>query len=395
MKDRTTILLAIGRELHAWRKPFLISSAIVLTVVAIGMTILVATSGRDQTVTFQIGMVDNPPAAIHSDLLELLSPDTTVSTVRFSSLSEAEAALADRSIDALIVGEDEVVQGPSTPRGLANAVWQALSNQQVRRNAESFGLSPAETNRLIYPEFESRAVESPEEGSVADEVLSAISVILMFMAILAYGQWIGYAVVEEKANRVVEVLLGAIRPHDLMTAKVVAVGLLGLTQMAAVGTLALTIGLLGDQLELPAASATTVLWVIVWFLLGYAFYGSLYAAGGSLASNSQEAGSVMGPMSILVGIGYVLGLISMQGGIDTMLIRITSFIPFWAPLLMPGRIARGWAEGWEVALSLAIMVMAGIVMIRIAGRVYVGGVARATARVGWREAFRTGSDLSR
>jgi ABC-2 type transport system permease protein len=395
MKDRTTILLAIGRELHAWRKPFLISSAIVLTVVAIGMTILVATSGRDQTVTFQIGMVDNPPAAIHSDLLELLSPDTTVSTVRFSSLSEAEAALADRSIDALIVGEDEVVQGPSTPRGLANAVWQALSNQQVRRNAESFGLSPAETNRLIYPEFESRAVESPEEGSVADEVLSAISVILMFMAILAYGQWIGYAVVEEKANRVVEVLLGAIRPHHLMTAKVVAVGLLGLTQMAAVGTLALTIGLLGDQLELPAASATTVLWVIVWFLLGYAFYGSLYAAGGSLASNSQEAGSVMGPMSILVGIGYVLGLISMQGGIDTMLIRITSFIPFWAPLLMPGRIARGWAEGWEVALSLAIMVMAGIVMIRIAGRVYVGGVARATARVGWREAFRTGSDLSR
>jgi ABC-2 type transport system permease protein len=217
----------------------------------------------------------------------------------------------------------------------------------------------------------------------------------MFMAILAYGQWIGYAVVEEKANRVVEVLLGAIRPHHLMTAKVAAVGLLGLIQITAIGTLALSIGLVGDQLELPAASATTVLWVIVWFLLGYAFYGSLYAAGGSLASNSQEAGSVMGPMSILVGIGYVVGLISMQAGIDTLLIRVTSLIPFWAPLIMPGRIARGWAESWEVALALGIMILAGLIMIRIAGRIYVGGVARATSRVGWREAFRTGSDLGR
>ncbi len=395
MKDRTTIMLAIGRELHAWRKPFLISSAIVLTVVAVGMTILVVTGARDRTVTFQIGMVDNPPEAIHSDLLELLSPDTTVSTVRFLSLAEAEAALADRNIDALIVGEDQVVWGPSTPTGLANAVWLAVSNQQVRRNADSFGLTPAEIDRLIYPEFEARVIEPPEGGSVADEVLSAISVILMFMAILAYGQWIGYAVVEEKANRVVELLLGAIKPHHLMTAKVVAVGLLGLIQITTVGTVALAIGLVGDQLQLPAASASTVLWVIVWFLLGYAFYGSLYAAGGSLASNSQEAGSVMGPMSILVGIGYVVGLIGMQTGVDTLLIRVTSFIPFWAPLLMPGRIARGWAEDWEVALSLGVMILAGIVMIRLAGRIYVGGVARATSRVGWREAFRTGSDLSR
>ena len=395
MKDRTTIMLAIGRELHAWRKPFLISSAIVLTVVAVGMTILVVTGTRDRTVTFQIGMIDNPPEAIHSDLLELLSPDTTVSTVRFLSLAEAEAALADRNIDALIVGEDQVVWGPSTPTGLANAVWLAVSNQQVRRNADSFGLTPAEIDRLIYPEFEARVIEPPEGGSVADEVLSAISVILMFMAILAYGQWIGYAVVEEKANRVVELLLGAIKPHHLMTAKVVAVGLLGLIQITAVGTVALAIGLIGDQLQLPAASASTVLWVIVWFLLGYAFYGSLYAAGGSLASNSQEAGSVMGPMSILVGIGYVVGLIGMQTGVDTLLIRVTSFIPFWAPLLMPGRIARGWAEDWEVALSLGVMILAGIVMIRLAGRIYVGGVARATSRVGWREAFRTGSDLSR
>ncbi len=393
MKDRTTILLAIGRELHAWKKPFLISSAVVLTLVAAGMTALVLTGGGDGTVTFRLGFVDNPPAAIRRDVRELLSPDSRISIEHYASLTEAEGALVDRDVDALVVGDDEVVWGPGTADRLADAVWLAVSNEQVRTTAASIGLSPGEANRLIHPDVESRTVESPEIGSVADEVLATISVILMFMAILAYGQWIGYAVVEEKANRVVELLLGAIKPHHLMAAKVLSIGLLGLTQIAAVGALALSIGLATDRVDIPPASASVVLWIIVWFFLGYAFYGSLYAAGGSLASNNQEAGSVIGPMSILVGVGYVLGLITISGGVDTLLIRVTSLIPFWAPMLMPGRIARGWAEGWEVAVALSVMIVAGVAMIRLAGRIYVGGVARATSKLGWREAFRTGADL--
>ena len=393
MKERTTVLLAIGRELSAWKKPFLISSAIVLTVVAIGMTVLVMTSGDDQSTMYQLGLVDNPPAAIETDVLELLSPEARIETQRYQSVAEAENALANRQVDALVIGDDEVVWGPSTANRLADAVWLAVSNQQVRETAASLGLSADEANRLVHPEIESRAVESPEAGSVADEVLSAISVVLMFMAILAYGQWIGYAVVEEKANRVVELLLGAIKPHHLMLAKVLSIGLLGLTQITAIGTLALTIGLVSDRLEIPPASASVVLWIILWFLLGYAFYGSLYAAGGSLASNNQEAGSVIGPMSMLVGIGYVLGLITVSGGVDTLLLRAASLIPFWAPMLMPARIARGWAENWEIALALGVMIVAGVAMIRLAGRIYVGGVARATSKLGWREAFRTGADL--
>ena len=395
MKDRTTILLAIGRELTAWKKPFLISSAIVLTVVAIGMTALVLTGSDDGTVTYRIGLVDDPPVAILGDAQELLGPDAHVESTNYPSLLEAEQALIDREVDALVVHDDEVVWGSGTSNQLGDAVWLAVSNEQVRQTAAALGLSATEANRLIHPEIESRQVESPEAGSTADEVLATISVILMFMAILAYGQWIGYAVVEEKANRVVELLLGAIKPHHLMTAKVVSIGLLGITQIAAIGSLALTIGLVANRVELPPASAAMVVWLIVWFLLGYAFYGSLYAAGGSLASNSQEAGSVMGPMSLLVGVGYVLGLITMAGGVDTLLIRVTSLIPFWAPMLMPGRIARGWAENWEIAVALAVMVVAGLAMIRLAGRIYVGGVARATAKLGWREAFRTGADLGK
>lgn len=393
MTDFSTILLVIGRELRAWRKPFLISSAIVLSLVAIGMTALTLTSGRDDTVTYRLGLVEDPPAAVERDVRSLLLPDGRLEVERYESVSEAERAAGEREVDAVVVGTREVLWGPGVRETLADAVWMAVSAERTRQSAEAAGLTARQAEDLAYPAISSRVIPAPEAGTAADEVLAAIAVILMFMSILAYGQWIGYAVVEEKASRVVEVLLGAIRPHQLMTAKVVSIGMLGLVQIAAVGGLGLGIGLATDRIELPAASGAVVAWILVWFLLGYAFYGSLYAAGGSLASNTQEAGSVIGPMSILVGIGYVMGLITVQGGVDTTLIRVASQIPLWAPMLMPARIARGWAEGWEIALSVGLMLIAGYATIRLAGRIYLGGVARATSKLGWREAFRGGIDL--
>jgi ABC-2 type transport system ATP-binding protein len=74
-------------------------------------------------------------------------------------------------------------------------------------------------------------------------------------------------------------------------------------------------------------------------------------------------------------------------------LRVLSLLPPWSPLVMPGRIARGWAEPWEVALSLALMIVVAYGMVRLAGRIYLGGVTQATRSVGWREALRAGRDL--
>ncbi len=393
MTDRATVLLAIGRELRAWRKPFLISTGVVLTLVAIGMTALALTGGEGPRVTYRLGTVGRPPAVIEQDLRQMLGPDVELRIEPHGSIPAAERALTEGEVDAVLTAEREVLWGPGTDDRLANVLWLAVSAEESRRAARELGLAPGDIEQLVYPNVQWRRVGGSDEDGVADEVLATIAVIVMFMAILAYGQWIGYAVVEEKANRVVEVLLGAIRPHQLMTAKVVGIGLLGLTQVAAVGGLALGIGLATDRIEIPAATGPVVLWVVVWFLLGYAFYGSLYAAGGSLASNTQEAGSVIGPMSLLVGIGYVFGLATMAGGVDTLLIRVASQIPLWAPMLMPARIARGWAEAWEILLSMVLMALAAYGTIRLAGRIYLGGVARATSKLGWREAFRAGAEL--
>jgi ABC-2 type transport system permease protein len=118
----------------------------------------------------------------------------------------------------------------------------------------------------------------------------------------------------------------------------------------------------------------------------------VYAAAGSLAADSQEAGSVITPLNILPGLGYMVGVIAFSAGADVVS-RIMSLIPFWTPMLMPGRIASGTVETWELILATALMVGATWVTVRIGARVYLGGITQATRHVSWRQAFRGGKDL--
>jgi ABC-2 type transport system permease protein len=150
-----------------------------------------------------------------------------------------------------------------------------------------------------------------------------------------------------------------------------------------------------NLVNLPDFTLGLVPWMLVWFLLGFAFYGAIYAAGGSLVDDTHEASSTLGVLNIVPIAGYAFGVVAFAQGTDTTLLRVFSLIPMWTPMTMPGRIARGWATTWEVALSIVVMLLATYGVIWIAGRVYLGGVARATSKLGWRDAFRTGRDLGR
>ena len=112
-------------------------------------------------------------------------------------------------------------------------------------------------------------------------------------------------------------------------------------------------------------------------------------------SDTHEASSTLGALNILPIIGYVFGVITFSQGTDSALLRTFSLVPLWAPMTMPGRIARGWAAPWEVGLSVVLMVLSIYAVLRIAGWVYRGGVARASSRLSWREAFRAGRDLGK
>lgn len=395
------IIRAIGlvmrRELRAARKPFLISTLILLVVAAAGMAVMTVVenneASEDGYVTYGLGMVGAVPPQLPAEVRSRLPEGHYLVTDRFGTVDTAEEALRKGNVGVVVVGDDTVLWGPWVSVTMAESLVDSLQTLRARDQAADLGLTSAEVESLIDPHLEFRNVEAAADGTEAEQAAGAIAVIIMFGAIIAYGQWIGYSVADEKGSRVVELILGAVPPHHLLAGKLLAIGSMGIAQMTLLGSLVVGYSLAAELVNMPDLAAGLVLWMLAWFLLGFAFYGAIYAAGGSLAADTHEASTTLTVLNILPIIGYIFGVIAFSQGTDTALLRTFSLIPLWAPMTMPGRIARGWATPWEVGASGVLMLLSIYAVIRLAGWVYRGGVARASSKLGWREAFRTGRDL--
>ena len=392
-----TIGLVMRRELRAARKPFWISTVILLVVTAAGLAVMTVVENNDGSddgsVTYGLGMVGAVPAQLPSEVRSRLPEGHSLATARFRTVDAAEEALSEGNVGVVVVGDDTIVWGPWVSGIMAESLVDALQALKARGQAADLGLTSREVESLLDPQLEFRNVAAADDGTEAEQAAGAIAVIVMFGAIIAYGQWIGYSVAEEKGSRVVELILGAVPPHHLLAGKLLAVGSMGIAQMTLLGSLVVGYGVAADLVNMPDLASGLVIWMLVWFLLGFAFYGAIYAAGGSLAADTHEASSTLTVLNILPIVGYIFGVIAFSQGTNTAMLRAFSLIPLWAPMTMPGRIARGWATAWEVGASVALMLISIYAVIRIAGWVYRGGVARASSKLSWREAFSTGRDL--
>jgi ABC-2 type transport system permease protein len=384
------IRLAAWREVYSRRKAFIITTGIAVVIVVGGLVAASIAGTDDGPPRIAVGVVDTGAVdAMEEAVAERVDPEVVVSVGRFDR-TEGTELLREDSMDALVVDPQTVIWAPSTPSWIADTVASAMRSVNLERAASDLGLDDAALATLQAPIHGETIDWEPEDEGLM--LVSVITVIVMFIAILAYGQWIAYGVVEEKANRVAELILGAITPLQLLTSKMLALGGLGLAQMTIVAGAGLGTASLLTQLDVPEVATSAWVWSAFWFILGFAFYGSVYAAAGSLAADSQEAGSVITPLNILPGLGYAVGIIAFGSGAELVL-RVMSLIPFWTPMLMPGRIASGSVEFWELALATLLMIVATVAVVRAGARVYLGGITQATRRVSWRQAFRGGSDL--
>jgi len=216
-----------------------------------------------------------------------------------------------------------------------------------------------------------------------------ITGILLFMALMTAGQLVAQGVVEEKSSRVVELLLATLRPWQLMAGKVLGIGLMGLLQVglvvgAGVGS-AFALGLVQtSSVDLGA----TAVWALIWFVIGFATYALVLAAMASLVSRQEDVGGVIGPVTAVMAITYVIGVSIAPWAPDSPLVVWLSYIPFAAPMLMPIRIALGAVTPAEVAIALALSVAIIPLLVWFAGRVYSNAVLRSGGRVRLRDALR-------
>ena len=316
------------------------------------------------------------------------SGEMTVHHVQFDSVAAGEEALRDEDIDVLVVDGRRLEWRGRTDAELQAVVIGALQVATVQQRAAAAGVDDATTARLLSPV----SVDNVQIGAVAgrtadDDAAVALMTVALLAAIVIYGNLVLTGVVEEKSSRVVEVLLARVPARALLGGKVVGIGLLGLGQLAVTAAAALVALMVVDSVDLPAVTGGVLAWVLAWFVLGYALYAMLYGALGSLASRTEDAQAVAGPVGYVLVAGYWASFMALSADADGPWARILSLFPATAPLAMPGRIALGATEWWEapVAVLLTLAAIAGLVS--FAGRVYANAVLRTGAVLRVRDAW--------
>jgi ABC-2 type transport system permease protein len=217
------------------------------------------------------------------------------------------------------------------------------------------------------------------------QILSSILVMLVFVTSVTYGMWVATSVAEEKSSRVMEVMLNAATPGEMLAGKVVGVGGAGFTQLAAIVLPAAAIVLLEGPLarlvlgenggETPLAGLTPGILVafVVFFLLGFLLTALVYAAAGSLVSRQEDVQQVALPMLMLSFAAYFAAFFA-SGSPGAAWVAPLSWVPFFSPYLMLTRLVTGSVPAWELALALGLLVAAILVALVVAARIYAAGV---------------------
>jgi ABC-2 type transport system permease protein len=219
------------------------------------------------------------------------------------------------------------------------------------------------------------------------------------MAILTYGNWVAQSVAEEKSGRVMELLITAATPRQLLVGKVLGTGLAGLSQYVVIvaaavigflvsGPISEAAGVSGQTpITLPTLDPTMILSFGAFFLLGFLLYATLYAAAGSMVSRVEDAQQAAGPLIFLAIAGYFAAFTGLNEP-DAQWVVVLSVIPFFSPYLMPARMLLTSPSPAEIGLALLLLAVTVALALAIASRIYSAGVLLYGQRVGLRSVWR-------
>jgi ABC-2 type transport system permease protein len=314
--------------------------------------------------------------------------DTTIRVHHYDTRAGGEADVRDGAIDVLVVDARQLEWHKAADEQLKAVVTGAIQLVAVRDRAEAAGMDPDELLAIVEPVTVANVELGRFEGRSADDETAAfLMTMVLFFAISTYGAMVLSGVVEEKSSRTVEVLLARMPARNLLAGKIAGIGLLGLTQIAATAAVALAAASLTDSFDVPAVRGSVLAWAVVWFVLGYALYATVFGTLGSLASRTEDASSVTGPVSILLVVAFMVSFAAI-GSADTRWAQVVSWLPITAPLAMPNRIAMGVATWWDpaVAVVVTLATIAGLVV--LGGRVYTRAILHTGATLSLGDAWR-------
>jgi len=305
----------------------------------------------------------------------------------------AAAALKKAVLDGTLDGYlelpgDAVASGQASyfGRNVSNRIdlrtmERAVSDVLVGQRLTAAGLDPGRVKDLTK-ELDLRTIRVSETGEREDRgaalIFSVILLMILYVSILMWGQSVMTSVIEEKANRVVEVMGSGVTPTTLLAGKLIGVGGAGLTQflvwsLSLLGVSLAMAGPLAGSMPMPEVTPLMLVSFVLFFLLGYFFYAALYASIGAAVNTVQEAQSLVFPVMTPIIVGMIFFPTALESP-DGPLAVTLSMIPGVSPLIMFLRIVVLTPPAWQIALSVALMLLGILAVLWVSARVYRVGI---------------------
>ena len=296
-------------------------------------------------------------------------------------------AVLDKSLDGyLSLPKDAVGTAKASYYGrnvsnfsVLRTLERTVSGVLVTRRLTSAGLDAARVNDLTRA-LDMKTIRLSEQGEREDKgaamFLAMILLMILYVGILMWGQTVMTSVIEEKTSRVVEVMASGVPPTTLLMGKLLGVGAAGLTQFLVWALSLLVVSLVSGSLgatDMPEVTPLVLASFVVFYLLGFFFYASLYAAIGAAVNTVQEAQSFVFPVLLPIILAIACWPAVMQSP-DGPLAFTVSMIPGMSPVIMFLRIVVLTPPMWQLLLSIALLVLGILGVVWMAARVYRVGI---------------------
>lgn len=401
MKSALSIIIAREYLERVKRKSFIISTLLVPVLMIVIMLAPVAIALFDTPETKTISVIDDSGTV----LPRLHGSDEIVFQAYDQPL---DSARADTELEAILVIGPKVIENPNASislytRGAPAMATDQYISRELKNAIEDIRLEAYNISNLreildevhvdlSYPTIRIDKEEETGTSSILSYFIALIMDMMLYMFIIIYGTMVMNSIIEEKNNRVLEIVVSSVKPQSLMLGKIFGIGLVAITQIliwavllgcASAWAMPMVASLPASSTDAELMSAIGQLsdagyvislfgYMLLFFVGGYLFYSSIYAAIGSAVDNVQDASQLSSVATMPVIIGIVVSMSAMQNPGSTLAFWV-SVIPFTSPMAMMSRLPFG-VPGWEVALSLVLLYASFMGLIWLCAKIYRVGI---------------------
>lgn len=382
--------------LHKLKSKSFIITTIITVLILMGITnmnTIIEFFNKDDK-QLQVGVIHSDEQLYTLFQENVKSIDESMQLKTYETEKQAGKAISDETIEGyllLSVDKENLPQALYKANSIADSdvptkLQQALQQTKVTIATSQLGLEPEQISQLYTPvSFEKEAlVASAKTEEELNQARGLVYILLfvIYFSVIMYGSMIAMEVATEKSSRVMEILVSSVSPITQMFAKILGIALLSLTQFAfilMVGYASLKQNISAQQegvfdyFGFGEVPTSTFLYAFVFFMLGYFLFATLAAFLGSLVSRIEDVQQMITPMTLLIVAAFLIAMFGL-GQPDTTFIKVTSFIPFFAPMIMFLRVGMLEIPVWEVSLSIGLLIVTIILLAIFGARVYKGGV---------------------